>query len=160
MKTGLNLQTLLQKDTQHQKLNPLLKTIIINQKNALKSLIVIVIITITTSFSYSSPAMKFDPAGTWVYSAPDVTEGYTEGEMIIEEIEDGYSITVVFFGEYKVKADKVEYSKKSLVCTFNVEGELVTISGTFKKDEFKGTTSYSEGVFDFSAERKIEKIEE
>jgi len=128
-----------------------------NKKNVLKSLALILLITVTSSFSYSSPAMKFDPSGTWVYSAPDVTEGYTEGEMIIEENEDGYDLTIVFFGEYKVKADKVEYDKKELTCTFNVEGELVKISGTFKKDTFTGTVSYSEGVFDFTAERKKEE---
>jgi len=128
-----------------------------NPTNVFKSLALILLITLTSSFSYSSAAIKFDPSGTWVYSAPDVTEGYETGEMIIEENEDAYTLTIVFFGEYKVTADKVEYDNKELTCTIYVEGEMVKISGTFKKDTFTGTVSYSEGVFDYTAERKKEE---
>ena len=131
-----------------------------HHKNLLKSLIIILLIMISASYSYANPVMKFDPSGTWVYSAPDVTEGYTEGEMIIEEKDGAYNVTLVLFETYKVEADEVEYSKKSLDYTCLVEGETVKVSGTFKKDKFTGTVSYSEGVFDFTAERKIEKIEE
>ena len=130
-----------------------------NQKYAVRSLICVMLLSLTATLFSAAPAMKFDPAGTWKYSAPGVTEGYTEGEFVITELEGSYGVTMVLFGTYKVEAGSVEYSKKSLKFTVSIDGTVVDVSGTFKKDVFTGTVSYYEGVFDFTAERKIEMIE-
>lgn len=127
-----------------------------NQKDVLRSLVCILLITLTASFSVSTTAKKFNPAGTWEYSAPAAPEGYTKGDIVIVEKEKAYSITMVFDESYKVDADKVEYKKKSLTFTLYVENDLVTISGTFENDKFTGTASYSEGVIDLTAVRKKE----
>lgn len=127
-----------------------------NQKNVLKSLVFILLFALTATFSFASPTKKFNPAGTWEYSAPGVAEGYTTGEIVIVENEKGYGITMVLNEYNKVEADKVEYKNKSLEYTMYVENELVTVSGTFEKDKFTGTVSYSEGVFEFTAVRKKE----
>ena len=130
-----------------------------NHKIVLRSLVCVLLIAVTATFSNATPAMKFDPSGTWVYSAPGVAEGYTTGEIIIVEKEDGYGVTNAI-NEYKVEAHKVEYNDKSLTYSLYVDTELVTISGTFKKDKFTGTVSYYEGEFNFSAVRKEEVKEE
>jgi hypothetical protein len=114
-------------------------------------------LSLAGTFSHAMPAMKYNPSGTWVYSAPDVEPGYTEGEFIIEETEEGYSVTMVFFGEYKVEAQSVEYTRKTLSFKVMAEGTEVEVSGTFKRDTFTGTASYYDGVFDFTAERKKEE---
>ena len=76
--------------------------------------------------------------------------------MIIVKAEGGYGITFALDEYTKVEAETVEYNKKSLKCTFYVEAEEVTVSGTFKGDAFSGKVSYSEGDFDITAARTEE----
>jgi hypothetical protein len=101
--------------------------------------------------------MKFDPVGSWEYSAPSAPEGYTMGQMVIAEKEDGYSVTIVFNEYSRVEAERVEFSKKNLKFIVYVEYEEVSVSGDFDKGSFTGTVNYSQGKFDFSAVRKVEQ---
>ena len=123
------------------------------QKNVFISCATIILFFLTVIPSHAITLKKFDPTGTWEYSAPDVAEGYTTGELVIVEKEDGYGVTMVLFETNRLEATKVEYDNKLLSCTLYVDDEKVTISGTFKKDTFTGTATYSEGVFDFTAVR-------
>ena len=128
-----------------------------NQKVIARNLVLILLIAFTASFSYEIPAKKFNPAGTWEYSAPSAPEGYGTGQMVVEKKEKSYGVALVFGGSYKVDAHEVEYKRKSLKFSLYVESDLVTISGTFDDDNFTGTASYSEGVIDFTAVRKKEE---
>ena len=128
-----------------------------NQKNVLRNLVFTLLIVFTASFSYVSSTKKFNPAGTWEYTAPNVAEGYTTGEMVIVKQEKGYGVTMVISENYKAEANEVKYQDKSLKFSLYVEDELITIYGTFKKDKFTGKVSYSEGDFDITAVRKKEK---
>lgn len=104
--------------------------------------------------------IRFNPVGTWAYTAPNVAEGYTTGEMIITETEDGFRVVMALDEYYQVEARDVKYEKELLTFNLYVESELVTVSGEFNKDEFTGTVSYSEGVFDLTATRKQPGSEE
>lgn len=128
-----------------------------NKKSVFRSLAAVLFVIIVASFSYASPAKKFSPVGTWEYSAPDVPEGYQNGEMIVIDLEDGYGVTMALNEYAQVEADKVEYNKKALTITLYVEYEKVTISGTFDKDTFTGTVSYSMGEADITAVRKAKE---
>ena len=130
------------------------------QKNFRRNLFAFLLAMIATTFSYGSPVSEnspegtYSPEGTWVYSAPNVAEGYTTGEMIITETEDGFRVVMALDEYYQAEAREVKYEKKLMTFNLYVESELVTVSGKFDKDEFTGTVSYSEGVFDLTATRK------
>ena len=130
------------------------------QKNFGRNLFTFLLAMIATAISYGSPAVNdspvgsYSPEGTWVYSAPNVAEEYTTGEMIITETEDGFRVVMVLDEYFQAEARDVKYEKKLLTFSLYVESELVTVSGKFNKDEFTGTVSYSEGVFDLTATRK------
>ncbi len=128
-----------------------------NKKSVFRSLAAVLFVIIVASFSYASPAKKFSPVGTWEYSAPDVPEGYQNGEMIIVEIEDGYTVTMAVSADAKVEAKKVLYKKKSLTFTLYVDYEEIAISGTFDNDTFTGTIGSSEGEVDITAVRKAKE---
>jgi hypothetical protein len=100
-----------------------------------------------------TPPAKYSPAGAWEYIVPGVPEGYDRGVMIITESEDGLAIEIGPSKDYLVKAEKVEYSNKQLSFIVYVEYEEVKISGEFKDENFEGTVSYVEGVFDINASK-------
>lgn len=114
----------------------------------------ILLILMAAAFSYGTPAVIFSPVGNWAYTAPGVAEGYTTGEMIIAETGDGFTVVMALDEFYQVETRDVKYEKNLLTFNLYVESELVTVSGKFNKDEFTGTVSYSEGVFDLTARRK------
>ena len=128
-----------------------------NNKSVFRSLTAVLLVIVIASFSYASPAKKFSPAGTWEYSVPDVPEGYQNGNMIIVKLKDGYGITMGINEYSKVEAEHVVYKKKSLSFTLYVEYEEIAISGTFDKDTFTGTLSFSQGESDITAVRKVKE---
>jgi len=130
-----------------------------NQRLILRHFFLLFLIIVSTSFSYGSPNKKFNPAGTWEYTAPNVAEGYRSGKMIITEKEEGYRVLIALDEYNQLEANHVEFEKNSLTFNLYVEGEFVTVTGEFNKDEFIGTVSYSEGVFDITAIRKPQDSE-
>lgn len=104
----------------------------------------------------SSPA-KFSPVGTWEYSVPGVPEGYDRGVMVITEGEEGLMVSIGPSQDYLAPAQDVEYKNKKLSFKVIVEYEEVVIDGAFEEDQFSGTVSYVEGVFDITANRQVEE---
>ncbi|MEN8228346.1 MAG: hypothetical protein ABFS38_09355 [Bacteroidota bacterium] len=125
-----------------------------NYKTVTRGLTALLLIVLVSSFSYEAPAKKFSPVGTWEYSVPYVPEGYQEGNMIIAENGKEYSVTMAVNEYSSVEAEKVVYNKKEIKFVVWVEGQEIAFAGTFDKDKYSGTVSYSEGDFDMTAHRK------
>ncbi len=117
-------------------------------------LLLLVLVIFTTSLTSAHGERKFSPVGTWEFKAPEAPEGYTTGNLVISKKESGYAVTMEFNEYLKFNAVDVVYKKKTIEFTVYVEGETVTISGTFDKDNFTGVASYSEGVIELTAVRK------
>jgi len=95
--------------------------------------------------------------GIWAFKALEAPEGYTSGNLVISKKESGYAVTVEFNEYLKYNTVDVVYKDKKIEFTVYIEGEKVTISGTFDKDSFTGEASYSEGVLELTAQRKGKK---
>jgi len=127
------------------------------QKNITGILLLLVLVIFTTSLTLAPGEKKFIPVGTWEFKAPEAPEGYTTGNLVISKKESGYAVTLEFNEYLKYDAVDVVYKNKKIEFTVYVEGETVTISGTFDKDNFTGGASYSEGVIELTAVRKGKK---
>ena len=127
------------------------------QKNITGILLLLVLVIFTTSLTLAPGEKKFNPVGTWEFKAPEAPEGYTTGNLVISKKESGYAITMEFNEYLKFNAVDVVYKNKKIEFTVYVEGEMVTISCTFDKDNFTGEASYSGGVIDLTAVRKGKK---
>ncbi|MFO7932557.1 MAG: hypothetical protein R6U78_00625 [Bacteroidales bacterium] len=130
------------------------------RKVFLNAFSVTVLMALLTMPVNASPYDSYDPVGTWEYSAPNVTPGYTTGEMIIENAENGFRVILSLDQYNQMEARDLKFEEKSMTFNLYVEGEFVTVSGKFDKDTFTGTVSYSEGVFDLTATRKKDSSEE
>jgi len=114
----------------------------------------LVLVLLVSSFSFEVPSKDYSPVGTWEYSVPAVPDGYQEGTMTVVEKENGYGITMALNEYSKAEGEKVKYEKLALSFSIWVEGDDVKISGTFDKDTFSGTVSYSGGEAKMTATRK------
>jgi hypothetical protein len=123
------------------------------QKTLLSGILALTTIMLLTSTAFGVPPVKYSPSGTWEYALPGVPDEYSAGWMVVAEAEEGIVVSIGPSTDYMVEAEYVEYSKKELKFKIYVENEEVNISGTFKGDEFTGTVSYVEGVFDLTARR-------
>lgn len=124
-----------------------------SNKNVSRAWIALIMVVLFSSFSIEASLKKFSPAGTWEYSVPGVQAGYEKGSMIIAEDGKDYKVTMVLNEYSKAEAEKVVYKKKTISFTIWVETEEILVSGSFDKDEFKGSLSYSEGDFSITATR-------
>jgi len=73
--------------------------------------------------------------------------------MVIAEDGKDYKVTMVLNEYYKTEAEKVVYKKKTISFTIWVETEEILVSGSFDRDEFKGSLRYFEGDFSITAKR-------
>ena len=83
-------------------------------KKMLHGVILTLLFLLIVSFSIESGAKKFDPTGTWKFSAPTAPEGYTAGEFIIGKEGKNYSVVFVLDEYYQVTASEVVYEKNRL----------------------------------------------
>lgn len=128
-----------------------------NYNSISRSLAALILIVLASSFSYNTPAKKFTPVGTWEYTLVGVPPEYESGTMTIEKKDKSYTVTMATDEYNKAEATDVEYKKKKLKFSLSVESENIKFSGTFDKDTYTGTLSFSEGEFDMKATRKKEK---
>ena len=128
-------------------------------KKVFENVILVGLFLVVVSFSTEPTAKRFDPTGTWEFSAPAAPEGYTVGEFIIGKEGKSYSVVFALDEYYQVNASEVVYKKESLEFQLYLESYLVKISGTFEDETFTGTASYAEGVIDVTAVRKKEEKE-
>ncbi len=132
---------------------------IMKTKELFYGVILIGLFLLNVSFSPEASTKKFDPTGTWKYSAPEAPEGYTAGELIIGKEGKAYSVVFVLDQYHQATASEVVYKKERLEFQLYLEGYVVKISGTFEDEIFTGTASYAEGDIDFTAVRKKEEKE-
>lgn len=123
------------------------------QRNVTTGVLILLAVVLSSINVFGNPPVKYTPEGTWEYSVPGVPPEYSAGVMVIGETEEGFKVTVGPSTDYLMEAQSVEYSKKSLSFKIYVEYEEIIITGTFKGDEFTGTVSYVEGIFDMTAKR-------
>ena len=122
-------------------------------KNVSRGLIALLLVVLVSSFAAEAPLVKFSPVGTWEYSVPGLQPGYEKGSMVIAEDGKDYKVTMVLNEYYKTEAEKVVYKKKTISFTIWVETEEILVSGSFDRDEFKGSLRYFEGDFSITAKR-------
>ena len=99
---------------------------------------------------------KTDPAGTWSFYAQDAPDEYNSGDMVIGKEGKEYTVKLVFGESYEIKGQDVSLEKDQLTFTVYIEGETVSIKGTFTKETINGTASYSDGIISYKAQRKKE----
>lgn len=117
----------------------------------------LMLVFLLASFTGISIPAKFSPVGTWEYNVPGVPQGYDRGVMVITEGEEGMVVSIGPGQDYLTPTQDVEYKKNTLSFKVIVEYEEVVIDGEFDKDQFTGTISYVEGVFDITANRVVEE---
>jgi len=127
------------------------------QKNITEILLLLVLVIFTTSITCAPGEKKFNPVGIWAFKALEAPEGYTSGNLVISKKKSEYAVTIGFNEYLKYNTVDVVYKDKKIEFTAYIEGETVTISGTFDKDSFTGEASYSEGVLELTAQRKGKK---
>lgn len=94
-----------------------------------------------------------DVIGTWNYSVPNAPVAYQIGQLILEDKEGelyGYTLA----GEYKNEIIKPKLEGNNLTFTMYIEETDVSFNLNFKKNEFTGIVTYSEGTLDIKGERK------
>ena len=114
-------------------------------------MIVVLIASVTSTLSAQN---SVDPTGTWTFKAEQAPYEYNTGDIVIEKDGNEYTATIVFGGNYKIKATDVKYEKNEISFRVYIEGESISIKGTVGKEAIDGTASYSEGTISYKAEKK------
>lgn len=128
-----------------------------NMKIIARSAGSLALVLLLASFTFISLPDKFSPVGTWEYNVPGVPQGYDRGVMVISEGEEGLIVSIGPSQDYLTPTQDVEFKKKTLSFKVIVEYEEVVIQGEFDMEQFSGTVSYVEGVFDMTANRIAEE---
>jgi len=124
-----------------------------NRNQVYRILLGLFLVLAASSFKLDSYAPRFTPVGNWEYSVPGVEAGYEKGSMLISREDKDYTVTMVLNEFSKTEAEKVIYKRKQISFTIWVENEEISVAGTFDKDHFSGTITYSDGVFSITATR-------
>ncbi len=91
--------------------------------------------------------------GIWIYSAPDASYEYAEGEITI--IKTGTKYTAKIVARYdSFKVEDVKVDKNLVVLKFYIEGTPITLSLTFSGDTFTGKSISNEGEISLTGKRK------
>ncbi|MET2985991.1 hypothetical protein [Aureibaculum conchae] len=123
-------------------------------KNLLKTSILLFSIVLLSSFILTDANSDIkDVIGTWNYSVPNAPVEYQIGELILEDKEgELYGYTLI--GEYKNEIIKPKLEGNNLTFIMYIEDTDVSFNLNFKKNQFTGIVSYSEGTLDITGERK------
>lgn len=124
-----------------------------NREQAYRAFLGLLIVIAASSFKFDSYVPRFTPVGTWEYSVPGVESGYEKGSMQISKDDKDYKVTMVLNEFSKTEAENVIYRRKSISFTIWVENEEISVTGTFDRDHFAGTISYSDRDFNITATR-------
>lgn len=119
--------------------------------------ILMAIFITTVSFSVKPSLKRFNPVGTWKFSAPYAPEGYNTSDLIITKEGKEYKVVFALNEYYQIAANEVVYKKKQLSFILYIETETVLIEGMFEEDKFSGTANYSGGIIDVTAVREKEE---
>lgn len=123
------------------------------KKIALKSLILLAVIVLS-SFTVTESFMGVKKIlGEWDYAIPDAPYEYQKGVLVLKKIDGELSGEMVIGGQGSPMEEMV-YEKNNLKAKMNVQGETVRFNLNFTKKTLEGTVSYSQGSLDITGTKK------
>jgi len=127
------------------------------KKAFLLNLFVVVSLALVTSGTSIGQGRSKGITGTWNFKAPEAPYEYSEGSIIIEKKEDSYKFVMAFDEYTKLEAYDVKVKDKEITCKLNIQGDVINIKATNKKNNLEGIATYSEGSVAFTATREKKK---
>lgn len=120
---------------------------------ALKSLILLSIIVLS-SFTMADSFMGVKKIlGEWDYSIPDAPYEYQKGVLVLKRV-DGVLSGEMIIGGQGSPMEEIVYEKNNLKAVMNVQGEIVNFDLNFTKKTLEGTVSYSQGSLEIKGTKK------
>ena len=127
------------------------------KKAFLLNLFVVVSLAFVTSGTSIAQSKSKGITGTWNFKAPDAPYEYSEGSIVIEKKEGSYKFIMAFDENNKLEAYDVKVKGKEITCKLNIQGDVINIKATNKKNNLEGIATYSEGSIAFTATREKKK---
>ena len=123
------------------------------KKVALKSLILLAVMVLS-SFSVADSFMGVKKIlGEWEYSIPDAPYEYQKGVLVLKKVDGELSGEMIIGGQGSPMEEMV-YEKNNLKAMMNVQGETVRFNLNFTKKALEGTVSYSQGSMNITGTKK------
>lgn len=123
------------------------------KKIALKSLILLTVVVLS-SFTVTESFMGVKKIlGEWDYAIPDAPYEYQKGVLVLKKIDGELSGEMVIGGQGS-PMEEIVYEKNNLKAKMNVQGETVRFNLNFTKKTLEGTVSYSQGSLDITGTKK------
>ena len=82
--------------------------------------------------------------GEWLYTVSDAPYGYEKGSLIFSE-KSGQTVCVVKVEAGELEASNLKIEKKNITFSTSVEGNLINIALTRKKNKLIGSAQTPEG---------------
>ncbi len=120
---------------------------------ALKSLILLSIVVLSSFTMVDSFMGVKKILGEWDYSIPDAPYEYQKGVLVLKKI-DGVLSGEMIMGGQGSPMEEIVYKKNNLKAVMNVQGEIVNFDLNFTKKTLEGTVSYSQGTLEMKGTKK------
>lgn len=120
---------------------------------AVKSLILISIVVLSSFTMVDSFMGVKKILGEWDYSIPDAPYEYQKGVLVLKKI-DGVLSGEMIMGGQGSPMEEMVYEKNNLKAVMNVQGEIVNFDLNFTKKTLEGTVSYSQGTLEMKGTKK------
>ena len=120
---------------------------------ALRSLILLSIIVLSSFTVVDSFMGVRKILGEWDYSIPDAPYEYQKGVLVLKKI-DGVLSAEMIMGGQGSPMEEIVYKKNNLKAVMNVQGEIVNFDLNFTKKTLEGTVSYSQGTLEMKGTKK------
>ena len=120
---------------------------------ALKSLMLLSIIVLS-SFTMADSFMGVKKIlGEWEYSIPDAPYEYQKGVLVLTKVDGELSGEMIMGGQGSAM-EEIVYEKNNLKAVMQVQGEIVKFDLNFSKKTLEGTVSYSQGSMGITGTKK------
>lgn len=120
---------------------------------ALKSLMLLSIIVLS-SFTMADSFMGVKKIlGEWEYSIPDAPYEYQKGVLVLTKVDGELSGEMIIGGQGSAM-EEIVYEKNNLKAVMQVQGEIVKFDLNFSKKTLEGTVSYSQGSMGITGTKK------
>jgi hypothetical protein len=91
--------------------------------------------------------------GTWEFSAPSAPYPYSEGTIVLKEVNSKLNCEFNIQGE-KISANEIEFANDEVTVKFEVENTSVVAKLKLVKGELSGNADSSEGLIPVTAKLK------
>ena len=120
---------------------------------ALKSLILLSIVVLSSFTIVDSFIGVKKILGEWDYSIPDAPYEYQKGVLVLKKVEGELSGEMIIGGQGS-PMEEIIYKNNNLKAVMNVQGEIVNFDINFTKKTLEGTVSYSQGSLEIKGTKK------